>query len=332
MSEREDGVLQVLITIDTEVYPLLPGWRDDGLRRDIDRDIYGLTPEGEVGLRHQVETFARHGIKAVFFVESLFAYFAGPGPLREMVGLIQGAGHEVQLHLHPEWLQWVDDPIMAFEGRETIREYSADEQSRLVGAALHNLRAAGAVDVCAFRAGDFAAGSDTLDALVRNGLRFDTSLNHHYPASLPELGARRRETQPFAVGGLTELPVSYWHTPPMGSRPAQLTSASFAEMKASLLHAHREGWAAFTIVSHSFELLRARRRNPARPVADPVAVSRLERLCEFLQRNPDMFRTCGFNDLRLPAPHAAPKPALRSPLLRTLARQAVQARRRLARA
>lgn len=323
-------MLQVLITIDTEVYPLLGDWRADGLRRDIDRDIYGVTPAGEFGLRYQVDTFSRHGLKAVFFVESLFAEFTGPGPLREMVSRIQDGGHEVQLHLHPEWLQWMDAPPVAFQGRQTIREYSAEEQDTLVAIGLRNLRQAGADDVCAFRAGDFAAGDDTLAALAHNGIRFDTSLNHYYPTSLPELAGRRSGTQPFRAGGLLEFPVSYWHTPPFGTRPAQLTSASFAEMKASLLHAHRQGWSSFVIVSHSFELLRARRRRPAGPVADPVAVSRLEKLCAFLRDHPDKFRTCGFSDLALPPDVAAPKPAMRSPLLRTLARQAVQARRRWA--
>jgi peptidoglycan/xylan/chitin deacetylase (PgdA/CDA1 family) len=43
-----------------------------------------------------------HGMKAVFFVESLFPCVLGPERLREIVQMVQERGHEVQVHLHTE--------------------------------------------------------------------------------------------------------------------------------------------------------------------------------------------------------------------------------------
>src|SRR5438067_1583499 len=79
------GMLNVLITIDTEVWPLTPDWRRGGLRRDVDRDMYGRTDRGESGLLYQLEVLKRHGLKAVFFLEPLFAEAAGMDVLRVVV-------------------------------------------------------------------------------------------------------------------------------------------------------------------------------------------------------------------------------------------------------
>lgn len=328
---REDDRLRVLITIDTEVYPMVEDWRGDALRRDLDRDIYGRTADGdEVGLRFQIETFRRYGIKAVFFVEGLFAHAVGLEPLRRIVGMVREAGHEVQLHLHPEWLAWMERPPVPSAGRGLITHFDAGEQAVLLGAALDNLRRAGADGVSAFRAGDFAANADTLAAVRGHGLRYDTSMNRHYLHSLPEYAGHREATQPLALQGLCELPVAYWRTPPFGTRPAQFAAASSGEMRAALNHAHAHGWHSFVIVSHSFEMLSRRRARPVRPVADRVVKSRFLDLCRFLDRHRDRFATVGFGDLEpeTAAPPQLPPPS--SPWPRTLLRMAQQAYRRIA--
>ena len=54
-------------------------------------------------------TTGHHGLKGVFCVEPLFATRLGLARLQKMVGLIQDAGHEVQLHLHTEWVDEAND-------------------------------------------------------------------------------------------------------------------------------------------------------------------------------------------------------------------------------
>src|ERR1017187_6023525 len=102
-------MLQVLLTIDTEVYPLLKDWKSDRLQRDIARDIYGKIDGEEVGLNYQLRMFAEHGLKATFMVESLFSGCpeVGLDPLKGIVSGILAGGHEVQLHLHTEWVPYV---------------------------------------------------------------------------------------------------------------------------------------------------------------------------------------------------------------------------------
>jgi hypothetical protein len=323
-------MLNVLITVDTEVYPLLPDWRADNLARDVRRDIYGETPGGDYGLRYQIEVLNRFGLKAVFFVEGLFASAVGPDPLRRMVREVEGGGHEVQLHLHPEWLAWMPDPPAKPDGRWATNQFDRAEQTRMIALGLRNLRAAGAGTVTAFRAGDYAANADTLHALRDNDVTYDTSANPCYPNSFPDVPALRDATQPKLASGVCEIPVSHWNTPPVGRRHAQFTNSTAGELRAALRHAEQNGWHSFVIVSHSFELLKRRRQRVERPAPDPVVVSRFEALCRFLGDHRDRFRTCGFADLGAPPDRDLPeKPPLSSPIYRTAYRYLQQAYRRL---
>jgi hypothetical protein len=324
-------MLNVLLTIDTEVYPLHADWRADRLARDIARDIYGQTQRRAVGLNYQIEVLNRFGLKAVFFVESLFAEAVGGGPLERMVDEIQSAGHEAQLHLHPEWLEWMDAPPVPKLGRETIREYAPAEQAQLVAVGLRNLRRAGATDVNAFRAGDFAAGAATFSALHENGIAFDTSYNACHRGSLADVAGISGQTQPRRVAGLWEFPVSCWDAGFGHRRAAQVCSCSSGELQGALLAAWHEKWHSFVIVSHSFELLKKRRRRVSCPVPDPLVVRRFETLCEFLGQHRDKFRTSGFHDIEVNELYELPqKPSFRSPLRRTAWRVMEQAYRRLA--
>jgi hypothetical protein len=322
-------MLNVLLTIDTEVYPLHANWRANSLRHDIARDIYGQTSQGDFGLSFQLQTLQSHNLSASFFVESLFASAAGLAPLARIVDQIQSAQSEVQLHLHPEWLAWIDQSPVPHNGRNQLRKFSASEQQALIATALANLRAAGAKPIRAFRAGDYAANSDTLAALNQTGLLYDTSLNPCYSNSLADL-AERSLYQPHPIKNIWEFPVSHWTDRLGNQRHAQLCSSSFAELTGALLKAHKAGWHSFVIVSHSFELLKKRRRRIDNPAPDPLVVRRFQKLCRFLSDHRDKFRTCGFNDIDpVDLPSHPSQHALRSPVRRTLWRTLEQAYRRL---
>ena len=137
-------MLKVFFTVDTEIW--CGGW-DDLDRKFPDafqRYVYGPTDQGNYALPMTMEILSDHGLKGVFFVEPLFAARFGIAPLKELVGLIQSAGHEVQLHMHTEWVDEVHDgSLPSVDGkRENMRLFSQAEQSSLIGAGLTLLKSA----------------------------------------------------------------------------------------------------------------------------------------------------------------------------------------------
>src|SRR6476659_980534 len=104
-------MLDVLLTIDVEVWPSDSGWPDEKLPLDwgdgttaYERCVLGRTSSGEYGLPFLLKSLRERDLRAVFFVESLASSVTGERQLRHTVDLIQSYGQEVQLHVHPEWL------------------------------------------------------------------------------------------------------------------------------------------------------------------------------------------------------------------------------------
>ncbi len=322
-------MLEVLITVDTEAWPTGPDLSWPSFLEDVRQDIYGVTPQGEFGIRFQIDLLNGYGLKASFLVESLFAEVIGQGPLREVVEVIQEGGHEVQLHLHTEWLEKMTNSILPGRTGKNMRDFTEDEQTILIARGLENLRGSGARNVCAFRAGNFGANWDTLRALARNGLLYDTSHNTCYLNSACDMPTKEPFLQPKEIDGIYEFPVSFFQDVWRHYRPAHITACSSSEMEYALLEAWKRGWRSFVIVSHSFELIHRLRKESKRVVPDRIAVKRFERLCWFLARNKDKFCTTMFSKLVFNDIHTCrPTRPIRSNLFRTGRRYSEQLFRR----
>jgi len=316
-------MLDVLITVDVEIW--CDGWQDIDARFPdaFRRYIHGPTAGGDYGLPYQLKVLSDHGLKGVFFVEPLFAARFGQQPLAEIVGMIEAAGHEVQLHLHTEWVDEAREPLLpsAAGKRQHLRYFSLDEQTILIRKGMAMLDQAGATNVNAFRAGSFGFNRDSLHALAANGLPFDSSYN----ATLmgPDSGVMPGTlmTDPASCDGVTEYPMTVY-SDGRGLRHAQLTSCSSAELEGLLWQALEQGRQAFVLLSHGFELL-----NTAKNRCDPVVVQRFRRLCRFLAQHSDSFRTGGFAGRGQAAAGIQHGP-LTSPFHRTGMRMLEQAYRR----
>src|SRR5579864_7632739 len=101
----------ILVTIDTELSPAAHQ-RGVSVEENYSRAILGRGSDGEWGIGYQLDRFKAHGLKASFFVEALSASVFGLDVLKRTIEPILLAGSEIQLHIHTEWLPWIEqDPV-----------------------------------------------------------------------------------------------------------------------------------------------------------------------------------------------------------------------------
>jgi hypothetical protein len=317
-------MLDVFFTVDVELW--CDGWQelDAKFARSFDRYILGTTPTGQYGLPYQLAVLADHGLEGVFFVEPLFSTHFGAAPLDDIVGLIREARQEVQLHLHTEWVDEAATPLLDNVNgkRQHLRYFTRDEQTRLIAIGKDLLAHAGVDTVSAFRAGSFGFNLDTLAALASNGVFLDASYNATMMGRDSGLLPGVTVVEPVDWNGVVEYPMTVFQDGPRHLRHAQLTACSYAELEGLLWTALHERRQAFMILFHNFELL-----DTARNVADRVVVERFQRLCAFLDKNRDSFRTRGFDGLQA-APMARQPDPLVSPIWKTAGRMFEQLRRK----
>lgn len=310
MGLTEGKPLNVLLTFDVEVWCNSWATLDQDFPTSFERYVFGRSSKGDFALPKTLEILNRYGLKGVFFVEPLFAARFGIESLATIVNLIQQAGQEVQLHLHPEWTDEATIPLLpnVTTKRQHLSYYSRSEQGALIGHGLRLLHEVGATTPTAFRSGSFACNDDTFPAIAANGLRFDSSINRTLPVSNPGIMQPPAAglCEPFSNAGLELYPMTIFRDGFGRMRHAQIGACSTRELIDAMQSAKISSWPTFIVLSHNFELM-----VPNGPVPDTIVVKRFEGLCRFLAGNRETLPTAGFNDLQptlpvrgLPLPHA----------------------------
>jgi peptidoglycan/xylan/chitin deacetylase (PgdA/CDA1 family) len=319
------SLVKLYLTFDVEIW--CDGWLDIESRFPscFARYVYGRSGAGSYALPKTLEILDRHGFKGVFFVEPLFAARFGVDHLAIVVDLIASGGHDIQLHLHPEWSDEIRPPLFPAAGkRQHLSHYTLEEQVALLDLGRSLLAEAGSDDISAFRAGSFACNHDTYRALRQVGIGIDSSLHAVLPHSGVDLRDNLDFLHPLEFEQVTILPMTVFQDGIGRLRPAQVGACSFGELRDALQSAADNDTQHFVVLSHNFEMLRQGRSDP-----DRVVVSRFERLCEFLggQRGRIEVSTLSRHPIVVGgAPHP---PVARAGLGATLQRHGEQAYRRL---
>lgn len=266
----------VFLTIDTEYSHALasrprPASREENFARSITCE----TSDGPAGVGYQLDLFDRHGLKGVFFVDPMPALVWGAAAIEDVVRPIVERGHDVQLHLHTEWLSLAGSasPVGKRTGHN-IKDFSFEDQCTLIDTARDLLVAAGAPRPVAFRAGNYGANDDTLRALAHLGFTHETSHPPGIEDSFCEISLGAEDRRPVRHCGIIEVPIGCIDDFGASLRHAQITALSAWEMLSALRFARYNDVRNFTFVSHSFELMCRQRRRTNRLVR-----KRFEKLC-----------------------------------------------------
>lgn len=281
---------QILITVDTELSALFHQ-REIALAANFASSINGECTDGRFGIGWQMDQMEARGLKGVFFVDPLPSLVYGEAWLAGVVGPIVARGHEVQLHIHTEWLAWAKTSPVGERQGQNLADFCLEDQRVLLGLAIDLLTRAGAPRPTAFRAGNYGADDNSLHALAALGLIWDSSVNAPYLGSTCRIGVSADQVSAIERHGITELPVAGLNDRAGQVRPAQVCALSAREMRDALGHAADHQHAAFVIVTHSFEMLSRDRKRANRAV-----IARFEAMCDAIAGDPRLV-SAGFNDL-----------------------------------
>lgn len=281
---------QVLITIDTELSALLHQ-RGATAEANLASSVTGQAGNATVGIGWQMDCLERHGLTGVFFADPMPGMVFGPDIVRRMIEPVLTRGHEVQLHIHTEWLEWARRSPVGDRRGTNIGDFSLADQRILLEWGREALEGAGTPRPIAFRAGNYGANDDTLKALATLGILWDASYNGYYRNGPCRIGIDPDQIDPVRRFDVTEIPVSSIVDRPGSVRPAQICALSAREMGQGLCHAAETGWPVFSIVTHSFEMLSRDRRRPNHAV-----MRRFEAMCGTIASHPRL-QTSGFSTL-----------------------------------
>lgn len=274
-------MVSVYVTIDTEYSSgLFKGRRASDRADNFARSIACVTPDGPAGIPHKLKIFEKYGQKAVFFVDPMPALIWGVASIEDVVAPIIEAGQDVQLHCHTEWLTYAgrDNPLVSNRTGKNLFDFTFEDQCELLSYARDTLIAAGAPSPVAFRAGNYGANDDTLRALAEIGVRYDSSHCPALPTGASQTSLGPNDIDPVLHEGVIEVPVGSIGTLSGGQRHGQITALTLAEMKAAIGHARDEDRLAYTLVSHSFELINRRTMS-----VNKIVRRRFEGLCRALR-------------------------------------------------
>lgn len=282
--------LKVFITVDTEVWEFY-----DDIESNVSSGLWGITNEGEFGLKYQLDLLSNYNLKATFFVDPFFSYHSGIEPLEAAIRCINSHNQEVGLHVHTEWLDGLENsPFKLDKIHRNIGDFDLDSQKLLIGKALGIIENIENTKVCSFRAGNYGANNETLAVLNSLGVTFDTTYNASYLGQPCNINDDNIISSPRLINGTVEVPVTQFTDYPSHKRHLQLSACSFYEIKDVLEANWQANQYSCVVVMHSFEWIK--RKNKVHSV-DHICKKRFLKLCEFLSKNQDKFETVAFSDV-----------------------------------
>ena len=151
-----------LFTVDTEALP------KRAVSDHVKRLIWGEHDNGTAGVREMCAIGDEYGAKHIFFVDMCGAY-AERDKIREVMVWLDEAGHDVQLHVHPEYLPnnfWQGTGFKV-EPRYLNAYTNHAKEEFLLSHFRDEITAVTGKPVLAFRAGSFRWNATTLRTLAK---------------------------------------------------------------------------------------------------------------------------------------------------------------------
>lgn len=292
--------VNVFLTVDTE-HSIGGAFRNQNLKPvGNEKRIMGRFKGRAWGIPLLMKIADGFGLPLTFFVEVLNHHFFGRKESEEVCGKIIRNGHDVQLHLHPNYRNFLLKRPQELRFPDWMSAYDGEEQERMLAEGVGLLSEYGCKKPVAFRAGCFAADEETLKALYRQGFFIDSSYNAAFlndSCHLPD----RKINDAARWHGIVELPITNFrevaHVRPSCLKPLDINGASFKEIEAALRFASARKMNCVTVLLHSFSFIKAYDVQYSRIRIRRSVIRRFRNLCRFLKENSSVFKVRTMGEL-----------------------------------
>ncbi|WP_339861137.1 hypothetical protein [Paremcibacter congregatus] len=290
---------EITITIDTE-FSIAGAFENPRKYTPVAAPAVACMVNGkEHGLGFLLETFEKYNISASFFVECANYFYFGDEPMQGFVERILMAGQDVQLHVHPCWLNFnKDSEYGGFSTDDSCAGRSAEELTRIFTLCIEVFERWVGKRPDAIRTGSLVADRNLYQVMRDLGipLASNIALGVFQPKEpeLQILGGRKR------IEGVMELPVfTYQDMNILGKthqKSLQITSCSWPEMKYILWQARKMGVENIVILTHPFEFVKRDDFQFNGLSRNRVNQTRLLKLCQFVAEHDQDFVAATFGE------------------------------------
>jgi peptidoglycan/xylan/chitin deacetylase (PgdA/CDA1 family) len=251
-----------------------------------------------------MDVLDEHDMRAVFFFEPFGTRIVDPRPIEEAARLIVERGHDVELHVHPEFRIDLDDARAAGKTPSgLLRHYSVAEQRAMLREGADLIEGWTGYRPIAFRAGSFGLDHAGSGAVLDEGFEVDSSYNLWAIDEGISGFSREPPLNDVALlpNGLLEVPTTNLLAKGVrgGLRNFELSSLSTTEMVAVIEAMWSGGARTITSLTHSFRLLKTTSVQYRDARLDPINLHRLRALARYLAEHRDRIRVSTFRDLPL---------------------------------
>ncbi|MFX0195822.1 MAG: hypothetical protein ACFFCW_06850 [Candidatus Hodarchaeota archaeon] len=294
------STVNVFITVDTE-HSIGGAFKDPSLKPvGNEKRVYGKIGGTFYGIPLIIDIADHYGIPLTFFVEIFNKYHFGNDESKEVCEYILKRNHDVQLHLHPNYLNFTLSEPHQMRYSDLMGNYSLSKQVEFIKESKETLLHFGVPPPIAFRAGCFGANVATLRALRKTGFLIDSSYNTSYLGDsclLPDMNINDL----VSIENIWEFPITNFieHIPFLKPRPRPLdiNGVSFEEMHFILQRTGTEGPHNITIILHSFSFIKPFDAQYVKARPRTHVMRRFEKLCEFLSDNRSNYHVRTFGSL-----------------------------------
>ena len=284
---------QIFLTIDTEFSIGGAFKAPDRLEPIGDQNVLCNVAGRSEGLGFMLDTFARHGLRATFFVEALQSAYFGDEPMGAIARRLQTAGHDLQLHLHPVWTYFDHGPwrerLAQVQPNDDLHGQTVEQLVSWMRRGIDCFQRWGVPAPVALRTGNLMVDRNVYRAMAQVGLQVASNIAR--AVFEPTEEGLRFNAGIRSIEGVVELPVLTYADLRLGSKPRckalTVTGSSAAEVRSLLDRAHAAQAPAVVLLTHCHEFVKGDMRGALAP--DRVNQRRLEATCRYLQDHADRF-------------------------------------------